>query len=147
MTIMKLRAMFVLTMGLFTAALSLSVARAQETPKSIWEGAFTAEQAERGAAAYKAACSECHGGELSGDGVAPPLAGAGCQGHWNDQPVGDLFERIRVSMPPSSPGSVAPAQKADIVAHIFNLNKYPAGKTEIVPKTEALKGIKIELKK
>jgi fructokinase len=69
------------------------------------------------------------------------------QGNWNDLSVGDFFERIRVSMPPSSPGSVTPAQKADIVAHIFNLNKYPAGKTEIVPKTEALKGIKIELKK
>lgn len=147
MTIMKLRAIFVLTMGLFTAALSLGVARAQETPKSIWEGAFTAEQAERGAEAYKTACSECHGGDLMGDGFAPPLAGADFQGNWNDLSVGDFFERIRVSMPPSSPGSVTPAQKADIVAHIFNMNKYPAGKTEIVPKTEALKGIKIELKK
>jgi mono/diheme cytochrome c family protein len=147
MTIMKLRAIFVLTMGLFTAALSLGVARAQETPKSIWEGAFTAEQAERGAAAYKASCSECHGGDLMGDGFAPPLAGADFQGNWNDLSVGDFFERIRISMPPSSPGSVTPAQKADIVAHIFNMNKYPAGKTEIVPKTEALKGIKIELKK
>ena len=147
MSTMKLRAIFVLTFGLFAAALSLGVVRAQETPKSIWEGVFTAEQAERGAAAYKAACSECHGGDLMGDGFAPPLAGADFQGNWNDLSVGDFFERIRVSMPPSGPSSVTPAQKADIVAHIFNQNKYPAGKAEIVPKTEALKGIKIELKK
>ena len=134
-------------MGLFTAVLSLGVARAQEKPKSVWEGAFTAEQATRGAEVYKTACSECHGGDLLGDGFAPPLSGADFQGNWNDLSVGDLFERIRVSMPPSSPGSVTPAQKADIVAHIFNMNKYPAGKTEIVPKTDELKGIKIELKK
>ena len=147
MTIMKLRALFVLTMGLFTAALSLGVARAQETPKSIWEGAFTAEQAERGAEAYKTACSECHGGDLMGDGFAPPLAGADFQGNWNDLSVGDFFERIRVSMPPSSPGSVTPAQKADIVAHIMSLNKWPAGTVELEPKTDVLKAIKIEMKK
>ncbi len=134
-------------MGLFTAVLSLGVARAQDAPKSIWEGVFTAEQAERGAATYKQVCSECHGGDLMGDGFAPPLAGADFQGNWNDLSVGDFFERIRISMPPSGPGEVTPAQKADIVAHIFNLNKYPAGTTEIEPKTEALKGIKIELKK
>ena len=40
-----------------------------------------------------------------------------------------------------------PAQKADIVAYILNHNKFPAGKTELEPKTEVLKQIKIELKK
>src|SRR5687768_14704693 len=66
---MKLRAIFVLTMGLLTAALSLSVARAEQAAapadtKSIWDGVFTPEQAERGAEAYKTSCSECHGGDL-----------------------------------------------------------------------------------
>lgn len=135
-------------MGLFTAALSLGVARAEQaTTKSIWDGVFTVEQAERGAAAYKTACSECHGGDLMGDGFAPPLSGADFQGNWNDLSVGDFFERIRISMPPSDPKSVSPADKADIVAHIFNQNKYPAGTAELEPKVEALKTIKIELKK
>ena len=84
---------------------------------------------------------------LDGDGFAPALTGADFQGNWNDLSVGDLFERIRISMPPSGPTSVTPEQKADIVAHIFNQNKYPAGKTELEPKTEVLKTIKIELKK
>ena len=86
---------------------------------------FTSEQAERGAEAYKTVCSECHGGDLMGDGFAPALSGADFQGNWNDLSVGDFFERIRISMPPSGPTSVTPAQKADIVAHIFNQNKYP----------------------
>jgi S-disulfanyl-L-cysteine oxidoreductase SoxD len=145
---MKLRAIFVLTMGLLTAALSFGVVRAEQaTTKTVWDGVFTAEQAERGAEAYKTACSECHGGDLMGDGFAPALSGADFQGNWNDLSVGDLFERIRISMPPSGPSSVTPEQKADIVAHLMNMNKYPAGTTELEPKTEALKTIKIELKK
>ena len=86
----------------------------------MWDGVFSKEQAERGAAAYKTACSECHGNDLAGDGFAPALSGGEFMGNWNDLSVGDLFERIRISMPPSGPGGVTPAQKADIVAHLMN---------------------------
>ena len=115
--------------------------------KTVWDGVFSKEQAERGAATYKSACSECHGNDLAGDGFAPALAGGEFMGNWNDLSVGDLFERIRISMPPSGPSSVTPAQKADIVAHLMNQNKFPAGTVELEAKTEALKLIKIELKK
>ncbi len=89
----------------------------------------------------------CHGADLAGDGFAPALAGAEFSGNWNELSVGDFFERIRISMPPTGPNTVTNAQKADIVAHIFNFNKYPAGTTELEPKTEVLKTIKIEMKK
>jgi mono/diheme cytochrome c family protein len=150
--------MFFLSLGLLTASLSYGVARAEQTAaapaaaapegaKSIWDGVFTVEQAERGAETYTATCSECHGGDLMGDGFAPALSGADFQANWNDLSVGDFFERIRISMPPSGPTSVTAEQKADIVAYIFNQNKYPVGTTELAPKTEVLKTIKIELKK
>jgi hypothetical protein len=42
---------------------------------------------------------------------------------------------------------VTPEQKADIVAHIMNVNKFPAGTGVLEPKTEVLKQIKIEQKK
>ena len=90
----------------------------------MWDGVFT-RQAERGAAAYKTACSECHGADLAGDGFAPALTGGEFSGNWNELRVGDLFERIRISMPPSGPSGVTPAQKADIVAYMMKLNKYP----------------------
>ena len=150
---MRLRILFLLVAGVLITATSYSVVRAEQATapagdaKSIWDGVFTAEQAERGAEAYKTSCSECHGGDLMGDGFAPALSGADFQGNWNDLSVGDLFERIRISMPPSGPTGVTPAQKADIVAYVFNQNKYPAGTTELEPKTEVLKLIKIELKK
>ena len=115
--------------------------------KTVWDGVFSKEQAEKGAAAYKASCSECHGNDLMGDGFAPALSGAEFTANWNDLSVGDLFERIRISMPPSDPKSVTPEQKADIVAHMMNQNKFPAGTGVLEPKTEALKLIKIEPKK
>ena len=143
---MKLRVLFSVAAALLVASVSFGVVHAKQA-KSIWDGVFTAEQAERGAEAYKTNCSECHGGDLMGDGFAPSLAGADFQGNWNDLSVGDLFERIRISMPPSGPTGVPPEAKADILAYIFNQNKYPAGTTALEPKTEALKAIKIELKK
>ncbi|HYB96509.1 MAG TPA: c-type cytochrome [Vicinamibacterales bacterium] len=143
---MKLRVVFGALAVIWAIGVSHNAVQARQA-KSVWDGAFTKEQAERGAAAYKTACSECHGNDLAGDGFAPALQGAEFMGNWNDLSVGDLFERIRVSMPPSGPSSVPPAQKADIVAYILNANKFPEGKAELEAKTEALKTIKIELKK
>ena len=151
---MRLRVIFCIAAATLVASLSYQVTSAEQAAaanatggKSIWDGVFTAEQATRGEAAYKTHCSECHGGDLMGDGFAPSLAGADFQGNWNDLSVGDLYERIRISMPPSGPSSVPPEAKADILAHIFNMNKYPTGATELEPKTDVLKTIKIELKK
>lgn len=143
---MKLRIVFGALAIIWVVGLSESVSRAEQD-KSIWDGVFTQEQADRGAAAFKTACSECHGNDLAGDGFAPALAGAEFMGNWNDLSVGDFYERIRISMPPSGPGAVPPAQKADIVAFILSVNKFPTGTVELEPKTEVLKLIKIELKK
>jgi mono/diheme cytochrome c family protein len=149
---MKLRIAFLVVAGIWVAGLSHNALRAEQAAaaggaKTVWDGVYSKAQAERGAAQYKAACSECHGNDLAGDGFAPALSGGEFMGNWNDLSVGDLFERIRISMPPSGPSGVTPAQKADIVAHLLNQNKFPAGEPELEPKTEALKLIKIEMKK
>ena len=115
--------------------------------KSVVDGVYTEEQATRGAEAYKKDCSSCHGEGLEGDGFAPGLAGSEFLSNWNGTSVGDLFDRIRLSMPPSSPGSVPPQAKADIIAHVLKSNKYPAGQAELGKEVEALKDIKLELPK
>ena len=143
---MKLRIAFGALAIVWVAGVSQYAVQAEQN-KTVWDGVFSKEQADRGAAAYKAACSECHGNDLAGDGFAPALTGSEFTGNWNDLSVGDLFERIRISMPPSGPSGVTPAQKADIVAHIMSTNKFPAGAVELEPKTDVLKGIKIEMKK
>src|SRR5687768_16974158 len=149
---MRFRVIFCVSAAVLFASLSYQVTEAEQAAatangtKSIWDGVFTEEQATRGEEAYKTSCSKCHGSDLMGDGFTPSHAGADFQANWNDLSVGNLFERIRISMPPSGPSSVSPEQKADIVAHLMNMNKYPAGTTELAPKTEVLKTIKIELK-
>lgn len=137
------------TTALFVALpLTLSVlvattaTRAQE--QTTWSGVYTDAQAARGQAEYAAACSSCHNTDLSGDGFAPGLAGPEFMGAWNGTTVGDLFERIRISMPPSGPDSVSAQGKADIVAFMLKVNKFPAGQTELANTTAALKGIKFE---
>lgn len=150
---MKLRFLFGALAVMWVAGLSHSALQADQAAapapgaKTVWDGVFSKEQADRGAAQYKTSCSECHGNDLAGDGFAPALSGSEFMGNWTDLSVGDLFERIRISMPPSGPSGVTPAQKADIVAHLLNQNKFPAGTGVLEPKTEALKLIKIEQKK
>lgn len=115
--------------------------------KSVVDGAYTEAQAARGDEAYKKECSSCHGDGLGGDGFAPALAGTEFLSNWNGTTVGDLFDRIRISMPPSNPGSVSAQAKADIIAHVLKANKFPSGKTELAGTADALKDIKMELPK
>ena len=118
-----------------------------EQAKSVVNGVYTEAQATRGAAAYKKDCSSCHGEGLDGDGFAPGLAGSEFLSNWNGTTVGDLFDRIRVSMPPSSPGGVTVKDKVDIIAHLLKSNKYPAGKDELPSEGGLLKEITLELPK
>ena len=143
---MRSNGFVLLVAAALVAATATSALRAQTT-RSVNDGVFTPEQAKRGEETFTKECSSCHGNDLSGDGFAPALSGSDFMSNWNELTVGDLFDRIRISMPPNGPNNVTPAQKADIVSHILNFNKFPSGKTELEPKTEVLKQIKIEMKK
>ena len=124
-----------------------STVHAQPPTKSIWDGVYTAEQADRGKGLYSENCASCHGGELTGGEMAPPLAGGEFMAGWDGLTIGDLFERVRISMPQNSPGSLSGQQNADILAFMFNANKFPAGTTELPKEAGILKQIKFEVKK
>jgi len=64
--------------------------------------------------------------------------------NWNGLTVGDLFERIRNTMPADSPGRLTRAQNADVIARILSVNQFPAGKAELDTKVDVLKQIRIE---
>jgi mono/diheme cytochrome c family protein len=55
------------------AAVTLSSLHAQ-TPKTVWDGVFSADQAARGRLAFSGECAECHGGNLEG-GEGKALSG------------------------------------------------------------------------
>lgn len=111
---------------------------------STWSGVYSDEQAKRGQAAYAKNCTECHADDLAGDGFAPSLKGPEFMNNWNGLTVGELFDRVRVSMPPSDPNAVTPKEKADIVAFVLKQNGFPAGTSELPAAMDALKAIKFD---
>jgi len=125
---------------LVAAALSLEGA---EGP-SVWSGVYTPEQARRGETAYLQTCASCHGPALDGGDMTPPLVGGAFTSNWNDLTVGDLFDRIRTTMPLDNPGRLSRPQTADVIAFVLKANGWPAGTAELAPDPAALKQIRIE---
>jgi mono/diheme cytochrome c family protein len=128
----------------FVVTLGIVVLYAQQPARSVRDGVYTEEQAKRGEVVYNQACAKCHGDQLSGGESAPPLAGGDFQSNWNGLTVGDLFERIRISMPADRISSLTNAQNADVIAHILRANQFPAGKAELERQSDVLKQIKFE---
>lgn len=134
--------------ALVMIGLAAILLRAQDPgARSVWDGVYTDDQAKRGQPLYSEHCASCHGDTLGGGESAPPLAGGEFMSNWNGLTVGDLFERIRVTMPLSKPGKLSREVNADITALILSVNKFPAGKTELSRATEVLKQIKLEAEK
>src|SRR6266699_6232911 len=92
---------------------SLGILRPQATAaesRSVWDGVYTEEQAKRGEPIYRKECASCHGEMLTGGESAPPLTGGAFLANWNGLTVGDLFDRIRKTMPQSAPGRLTSQQ-------------------------------------
>ena len=138
--------------SLTTAAVS-AVSRPQSpqpaegSASSVWRGVFTEEQATRGEAVYRESCANCHGPELEGADMTPPLTGGSFTSNWNQLTVGDLFERIRTTMPMDRPGKLSRQQNSDVIAFTLKVNGWPAGALELSRDLAALKQIKIEATK
>ena len=116
----------------------------QDETRSVWDGVFNAEQAKRGEAPYRKECGTCHGDMMTGGEMAPPLAGGAFLANWNGLTLGDLLERIRKTMPSQAPGKLSRQMYTDILAHILNVNEFPAGEKELPTGTEFLRRIRIE---
>jgi mono/diheme cytochrome c family protein len=128
---------------LFCAALVLLAAPS----RTVLEGVYTPEQANRGKEIYADKCYFCHGRALLGEGESPSLSGGRFLNEWETVPVGSLFDRIRTGMPIKQPGTLSRQQAADLTAFILYFNGYPAGKTELSTTTEYLNDIQIVLPK
>jgi mono/diheme cytochrome c family protein len=115
--------------------------------KTVWDGVYSDDQAKRGRVLYNNKCSSCHGPEMNGGEMAPALVGIGFQSNWNGQSVGDLSERIRLSMPAGAEGTLSRQQVSDIIAAIFVASDYPAGQTELARESDVLKMIQITPRK
>jgi len=118
---------------------SVVALKAQGAGRNVWDGVFTADQAAQGKTLFDNKCALCHGAELSGAEMAPPLAGGVFMGNWAGQSAGDLFTRIHATMPANDPGSLSNAEAAQALAYILSYNQFPAG-TAPLPTDEAALG-------
>ena len=117
---------------------------------SVWEGVYTAEQADRGRSVFVSFCAQCHGerGDGAGTGAdmppSPSIVGRNLFRDWGGQSVFTLFEVTRNTMPQINPDSLSGEQYVDSLAHMFAVSGLPAGDTELVPDQEVLERIVIE---
>jgi cytochrome c len=109
--------------------------------RTVWDGVYNEAQAKRGEATFVDACSNCHGRTLEGADMTPPLTGGAFMANWDGLSVGDLTDRIRVSMPLDRPGSLSRQDNADVVAYILRFNQFPGGNEELPRDIQALKQI------
>jgi mono/diheme cytochrome c family protein len=120
-----------------------STVRAQ-APKSVLDGVYTEAQSKRGDKVYADNCATCHGPTLEGtDTGGPTLVGKDFVNGWKDMSAGALLSKISMDMPSNAPGTLMPAQYADVMAFILSVNKYPAGQTELPTDAGALKAVKM----
>jgi quinoprotein glucose dehydrogenase len=117
------------------------LAHAQDPQRTVWDGVYNEGQAQRGKAAFLSQCSNCHGRDLEGADMTPALTGGAFMANWDSLTVGDLADRIRISMPLNAPGSVSRQDTADIVAYILQFNQFPVGKEELPREVQAMKQI------
>lgn len=75
------------------------------------------------------------------------MTGPAFLANWDGLSVADLSERVRVSMPPNNLGRLSRQQIVDILSYVLSVNSFPAGKTELDPKAELLKQVRIEATK
>jgi len=116
-----------------------------QSSRSVWDGVYSAQQAAKGKTLSGEECARCHSETLGGGENAPALAGDAFVERW--QNTGELFEKIRTTMPTDSPGRLGRQEYADILAYILSVNKFPAGPKELPKETAELNTIRIEPKK
>ena len=110
-------------------------------------GVYTDQQATRGKAVSENLCLQCHGESLIGTEFGPPLVGKTFDDDFEGMTAGDLFDLIQTTMPQSNPGTLSPAQAADVIAYILQGNDFRSGPTPLPSNLDGLKGIKIDAKR
>jgi mono/diheme cytochrome c family protein len=115
-------------------------ARGQENERTVADGVYTDAQADRGAAAYEAACSNCHRADLAG-ASGPALKARRFDSTYAGRHLQTLFAKIATTMPRNMPASLADEVYVDIVAHLLKENGFHAGASDL--SADALDRIRI----
>jgi hypothetical protein len=121
---------------LLAAIASPAAIFAQEDDRSVLDGVYTAEQAERGSTVWVNTCLECHDQyEFEGENFTSL---------WTEVSLRTLYRRIYRTMPDDNPGGLERAEYADVVAYILSLNGYPTGSEELPADDGVMRSIRVD---
>ncbi len=115
---------------------------AASAARSQWSGIYSEAQATRGEPLYTAECAFCHGADLQGTFVAPPLTASALSVRWQNRTLAELFDYQQTFMPWTSPGGYGRRQNIDILAYILKKGGFPAG-ADLPAESEAQRQIRI----
>jgi alcohol dehydrogenase (cytochrome c) len=80
----------------------------------------SAEQLERGRAAYTRVCMSCHGASLEGTQFATTLKGPQFEARWRGRTRAEFSAQLRNTMPPRGIGALGGQAYADVEAYILD---------------------------
>lgn len=118
-----------ISMGMVTT----NPAGASGPDRTVNDGFFTVQQADRGAEIYAEHCVTCHGANMRGSPGAPGVSGPEFQFLWDGKTVGELYESVRTKMPPGKAGMLSDQDYIDVIAAILKGNGFPPRENEELP--------------
>ena len=118
----------------------LAHARQSDPVRTVNDGVYTQEQAERGRSHYEANCQTCHGTNLSG-ASAQALAGENFLRFWVGLRLDDVFDRVR-AMPPGAASSLGDETYLELLTYMLEWNGVQPGTEPL--RLEMLDGVLIE---
>jgi len=125
-----IRAAFVVAIAAVMVVGAYSMTAQARQARSVADGVFTAEQAQRGQALYKAECLSCHGQKLEG-AVGPMLAGDGFLSAWGGRSLAELVDKIQFTMPLQAPNSLSRQQSIDLAAYMLQAGSLKPGQAAL----------------
>jgi quinoprotein glucose dehydrogenase len=111
-------------MHLFVATIVVLLPFMPQTPKTVLDGVYTADQAGEGETEFHKTCVKCHEGDDAG---GPLLTGRSFIDRWREDNLDVLFEYMRTRMPADARGSLSDAAYLNVLAYLLEANGYPAG--------------------
>ena len=118
------------------AAAATALAQTADTGgKTIWDGVYTSEQADRGRLALQQRCTACH--------ADSEWSSATFINRWAGRSIVTLYDNIRLTMPYNAPAGLSREEYSDIVATMLRLNGAPAGEVPLPSDVEGLQRIAV----
>src|SRR4051794_32108677 len=104
---------------------------AQDPAQTVADGVYTDVQANRGAAVYDTACSNCHRPDLSGTNNGPALKEQRFARDFAGKDLKTLYTKISTTMPRNAVGTLSETAYLDIVSYILQENGFPPGDEDL----------------